>query len=138
MIINFIISLLVFVLLDAFWFSVFMGDFARAELLGLLDIKNGLIDVKFIYACLAYFSMSIAASVFLAPLIKRFSLQKTLIYSALMGFILYGIFDFTNMALLKNYSLSFLILDITWGTLIYMIVGVILRYQSAVREKFLK
>lgn len=130
----FFISIAVFVGLDAIWFEIFMGDFARAELSEILNIKNGLIEVKYLYAIGAYIVMGLASSLFLAPKIKGKDLRYTLIQSALMGFILYGIFDFTNMALLKNYSLLFLIMDIAWGTVLYMLVGAIIHFLPNIKK----
>jgi uncharacterized membrane protein len=40
----------------------------------------------------------------------------------LLGFCIYGIFDFTNIAIFKNYSLLPALLDTVWGGVLFYIV----------------
>ena len=44
-----------------------------------------------------------------------------------MGFVVYGIFDMTNMAILKNYPLLFAAVDMSWGTFAFIVVSAILK-----------
>jgi uncharacterized membrane protein len=38
--------------------------------------------------------------------------------AAIFGMVLYGVFDFTNYAMFKNYDLSVAVIDTTWGTIL--------------------
>jgi len=40
----------------------------------------------------------------------------------LLGFCIYGVFDFTNIAIFKNYSLLPALLDTLWGGVLFYIV----------------
>jgi uncharacterized membrane protein len=42
--------------------------------------------------------------------------------AGLIGLATYAVYDFTNLATLKNYSLEFAIADTTWGGILFMIV----------------
>ena len=42
-----------------------------------------------------------------------------------MGLLVYGVFDMTNMAILKNYPIPFLLADMAWGTVVFGIVSVL-------------
>ena len=39
--------------------------------------------------------------------------------AALLGLVIYGTFDFTNYAMLKNYDLKIAIMDTVWGSLLF-------------------
>ena len=44
--------------------------------------------------------------------------QTTLLYGALFGFLCYMTFELTSMSLLKQWSWTVVIVDITWGTFV--------------------
>ena len=44
----------------------------------------------------------------------------------LMGLATYAVYDFTNLATLKNYSLAFALVDSLWGGILFSIVKLIL------------
>ena len=48
--------------------------------------------------------------------------RKPLSDAFLLGFCVYGIFDFTNIAILKNYQLIPAIVDTIWGGVLFYIV----------------
>jgi uncharacterized membrane protein len=58
------------------------------------------------------------------------SIKESAIYGALYGFSLYGVYEFTNYAIIKTWSLSMLFVDIIWGTFICGLTAVFLRYIS--------
>lgn len=43
----------------------------------------------------------------------------------LLGFCIYGIFDFTNLAIFKNYSYITAFMDMTWGGILFYLVTLI-------------
>lgn len=58
------------------------------------------------------------------------SIKESAVYGALYGFCLYGVYEFTNYAIIKTWSLSMLFVDILWGTVLCSITAVFLRYVS--------
>jgi uncharacterized membrane protein len=48
--------------------------------------------------------------------------RKPLSDAFLLGFCVYGIFDFTNIAILKNYQLIPALVDMVWGGVLFYIV----------------
>ena len=44
--------------------------------------------------------------------------QTTLLYGALFGFFCYMTFELTNMSLLKQWSWTVVVVDISWGTFV--------------------
>ena len=46
--------------------------------------------------------------------------------AGLLGLVIYGTFDFTNYAILKNYDLKIAIMDTVWGSLLFAITTLVL------------
>jgi uncharacterized membrane protein len=50
------------------------------------------------------------------------SANKPAFDAFILGFCVYGIFDFTNMAIFKKYNLKTAISDTLWGAILFFIV----------------
>ena len=71
------------------------------------NIQGSKLNIKPIYAFITYIFIPIGLLVFVYPKIDNKNwLQTSLIYGFLFGFISYGIFDFTNLALIDKYPLD--------------------------------
>jgi len=49
---------------------------------------------------------------------------------AILGFIIYGVYDLTNFAIIKNWPLKITFIDIAWGTFLVGIVSFLTKYIS--------
>lgn len=112
----FIASLIIFAILDFIWLGKIAIGFNTEQLQEIGRMENGELSVLKLPAVLVYLVMAMALTVFAAPHIQSDSLVISLIYGALLGFAAYGIFDLTNLAILKNYPLKFALVDMAWGT----------------------
>ena len=81
--------------------------------------------VKLDGAVLAYVFLATVMIVFLPPLVK--STDRSLLASfktaGLLGACIYGIYNFTNLATLADYSLKAAMIDTLWGMTLFTIVG---------------
>ena len=48
-------------------------------------------------------------------------LKYALRFGGIIGFVIYGVFNTTNLAMFKRYSFPLAVIDIIWGTLLYTI-----------------
>lgn len=48
-------------------------------------------------------------------------LKYALRFGGVVGFVVYGVFNTTNLAVFKRYSVPLAIIDIIWGTLLFTI-----------------
>ena len=55
-------------------------------------------------------------------------LPKSSLDAFLLGLCTYAVYDFTNYATLRNYSLRFAIMDSLWGGILFLIVYQLLKY----------
>lgn len=107
--------------LDMIW----LGYIARPYYEKLL---NPIINVKFnLWAGIAFYLFYIVGIYIfvLMPGIEAKSLQKTVLLAALFGFICYMTYDLTNMATIKDWPVTVVIIDILWGVVVTAITSVV-------------
>lgn len=119
----FTMSLILFVGLDFVWLGFVMSDFNMRQLAEIGRIENGKFQMNFYAAAVTYFLMALAVTEYVLPKLKaQDSLKKKFMTGATMGLIIYGVFDMTNLAVLKNYPLEFILPDMAWGSVVFGLV----------------
>ena len=105
---------LVFFGLDFVWLSRVAIGFYRSQ------IGETLRDRPNMLAAGLFYLFYIAGIVYFAvlPGLQKDSLAVACLNGALLGLIAYGTYDMTNLATLKNWSLSVSIVDMLWGTVL--------------------
>jgi uncharacterized membrane protein len=63
-----------------------------------------------------------AAIVVYLAMIYLLSLAVSAAHAFTIGFCTYAVYDFTNYALLKDYDLSFAVMDTIWGGILFALV----------------
>jgi len=90
-------------------------------------VQGSTIQLNFIGGALSYLFLIIGLFVFSIPMItneynknkKQSLLLLSMLYGGVLGLVIYGVFNTTNMAIFKNYDVSVAIMDTTWGFFIY-------------------
>ena len=82
-------------------------------------IQNSEAKLNKVSAAFTYVMMIILMHQFVIN--KNFTNQKVF----LLGFLTYGIFDFTNMAIFSEYDIFIAIQDTIWGGLLFMVTNII-------------
>lgn len=112
----FIAAFIVLVLLDLIWFRLFMGTFFRQEL---ASIARPAGQTSIPSALAAWALLSVGIVFLVLPRIAPGAVWwHALLWGALFGLVVYGTYDFTNYAILKDYPFRFLAVDVLWGTVI--------------------
>ena len=122
---EFVLSLVFFIALDAAWFMLIASSFYKAHLGPLLRLTDGAVQPNWYAAACVY--------VLLALGITFFVLGKSpvLLYGALFGLIVYGVYDFTNLALFRGWTLSVVLVDVAWGVVVCSLVAWLTTLVSA-------
>lgn len=101
----------VFFALDLLWLGVVAKGFYRAQMGHLLrpDVRWG--------AALSFYLIYVAAIVVLcvAPAVEKQSIGRALALGALFGLAAYAAFDLTSLALLKEFPVKVVFVDLAWG-----------------------
>ena len=104
----------VFFALDFLWLGVVAKDFYRSALGSLLLERPNMT------AAVVFYLLYVAGIVLfaVAPALATESWQKAVVLGALFGFFAYSTYDMTNLATLKGWPLSVVVVDIAWGALL--------------------
>ena len=111
------IGFVAFTVLDLIWIGVVASKLYHGQIGHLLNLVDGEMKVN-IPAALATWVLIVGGIVlFVVPKVPAdASLIAPLLWGALYGFILYGVYDLTNYAVLKGWPLAITLIDIGWGT----------------------
>jgi len=105
---RFVTALVILLLLDAVWLTANAPTSRRV----IAGIQSTPLQIRWTPALLVY--LLIAAGVtFFAP---GDTLLETGSHGALLGLVIYGVYDLTNYATLRAYPLTYALSDIAWGT----------------------
>jgi len=107
--------LVVCLFLDALWlgsrFSYYQNLFA--------DIQKSPLTIRFLPAAAVYILIALAIWFFVFQVADSSVAKnpgKAFAVGATLGFSMYGLYDLTNFATLKGYTLEMTLVDMAWGT----------------------
>lgn len=112
-----IIAACIFIALDLIWIAGFASKFYLRELGFLAQVEDGKIVFNLgvglaVQAILSFgLTVGIMCAIQLSP-----SLLNAILSGAFMGFVIYFVYDGTNLSFVKNWSVTATIVDIMWGT----------------------
>jgi uncharacterized membrane protein len=104
----------VFFIIDLIWLGVVARGFYQKNLKYILSP-----NVNW-SAALVFYLIYIGGILIFAvlPAVAKDSLRHAVLWGALFGFFTYMTYDLTNLALLKNWPLNIVIVDILWGVVL--------------------
>ena len=103
----------VFFAIDMVWLGFVAKNFYQSQIGHLLG------DVNWT-AAVVFYLIYIVGIIFFAvsPAIQAGSVQKAIFLGALFGFFCYATYDFTNLATLKDWPMTVVIVDVIWGAVL--------------------
>ncbi len=107
--VGWIAALVALAVLDAAWLGVIARDFYRDKLGSLL------VDPPRWSAAIAFYVLH-TVGIVVFPLALSGSWLASLLYGALFGLVVYGVYDMTNLATLRGWPASLAFVDLAWGT----------------------
>lgn len=109
---TYLITFIVFFVIDLFWLGFLAKDLYRAELGNFMAAKTNwpaaIIFYLIFFPGLIYYAVN--------PALDSGSWLEALKLGALFGFITYLTYDMTNLATLKDWPIKITIIDILWGS----------------------
>jgi len=104
----------VFFLIDLVWLGVIARDFYRSQIGSLMA------DPIVWWAAILFYLLFIAGIIFFAvlPGLDAGSWTKALALGAAFGFFAYMTYDLTNLATLRGWPITLVVVDIAWGTVL--------------------
>jgi uncharacterized membrane protein len=86
------------------------------------------VNIRWWSAIVAYILMTAAILLFVVKISDN--PWWGLLWGALLGLIIYGIFNFTNLAIFTNYNWTSALIDTSWGILLFGITGALATLAS--------
>lgn len=112
--------MLVFMLLDMIWLGFLMGPFYKQQLGEMLALYGGEIVINGPAAVATYVCLALGPYFFIFPHSDRnTSLSWFAFQGALMGLVVYGVFEFGNKSFLLAWGWPLVFVDLAWGIFVY-------------------
>lgn len=111
-------ALIVLSVSDALYLSTYGNNFVRM----ITKIQASQMKVRIIPAIIVYILIFGAWVYFIYNVRKRYTLKENVLRGFILGFTTYGIFDFTNLAIIKGWELRNAIVDTFWGGILYALI----------------
>lgn len=125
---QFFVGLLSFAVLDGLWLGLLMKSFYRDHLGPLaMTAPDGSLSPIWPATIPVYLMMSLGLVLFVLPRAYDAPLLTLAGYGAVFGWILFGVYDLTNYATLRNYSPVLAMVDMAWGGVSCAITAVVMR-----------
>ena len=122
---EFLIILAVFYIIDIVYLKIVSGSYNSA----IKKIQGSPLRIKGGFALITYLIMTLALYYFII------SKGGNYLDAVVLGVSLYGIFNFTNMAILKDWPISLAITDTMWGGVLFLLT--IMVYQKLTPKKYI-
>ncbi len=112
--IQYLVALVILLIIDSLWLGFIMKKFYHTELGTLMRTVDGQFKPVLWAAGMVYFALALGIVVFVLP--RTAELTQSFLYGVCLGFIIYGVYDFTNLATIQNWSLKLTFADVAWGS----------------------
>ena len=100
---------IIMVLLDSVYLTAFKKHFANQ----ILIVQSKPMSVQMLPVIVTYCILVFGLYYFI---IKQ---RKSVMDAALLGFVIYAVYEFTNKSIIKDWTYFTAILDVTWGTILF-------------------
>ena len=114
-----LIALILFLVLDA----LYLGSTTNHWNNVLLRIQNSNLNVNLISAAFVYFLIFFGWYYFVySSYLVHNSINTAIKDAFFLGLTTYGIYEFTNYAIFDNWDIITVIMDMSWGAILYTVV----------------
>lgn len=111
------ITTIIFLLLDSIWLGFLSKQLYIENIGSLLRLNGDSIQPNWLAAIVVYIALISGILLFVLPKAGNNPLLA-LIWGGFFGFVTYATYDFTNLAVLANWSLKISIIDTIWGMIL--------------------
>lgn len=118
-----LIVTLLFMVIDAVWLGLIMKDDYQSAV---YNVQRSPLEIRWLPAVVTYLLMAIALEYFVLGVTENKETPRWL-RGAVLGLIIYGIFNGTNNAIFKGWDIGIAIKDTMWGTIVFAIVAQLMR-----------
>ncbi len=118
---TFFIALLFIIVLDLLWVGFLANSFYKNEVRPILKLDGESISPRWYAVVPVYMLLALGFALFVVP--HASSTVQAAGLGALLGLVIYGVYDFTNLALLASWTLRITLVDVAWGAVLGALVS---------------
>jgi uncharacterized membrane protein len=106
----YIVALPVFLIIDFLWLGFIASGFYKSQIGFLMG------EVRWVAALIFYAIFALGLTFFaIYPAVTKGTYATALVLGALFGFFTYATYDLTNLATLRGWPVTLVVVDILWG-----------------------
>ncbi len=114
-------------LLDLLWIGLIASSFYKSQIGHLLNMMEGDMQVNIPAALATWAVIVTGVQVFVVSrTAASCSMLQAIFWGAAFGAVVYGVYDLTNYALLKDWPLAVTVVDILWGAVVCSLTAVVM------------
>jgi len=125
---NYILFSMLYLFVDLIWVSIMYKVFYKEQL---EKIQKQSLTFKYVPAILAYITLLIIMFYICIPLSKYYKQYHPSLVFGLVGFCVYGVYNFTNGAIFADYDYRFITIDTLWGLCSFTLFGLFYSYSGS-------
>ncbi len=114
----FLMAFIIFIITDMIWLGFIAKNMYFQHYSPWLRLTQNQLQPIWWSAIAVYLLFATSIVFIILPLAQE-SILRAAAYGALLGFIIYGVYDFTCLAIFKNWPVKMAFVDIAWGTFLY-------------------
>ena len=114
-------ALVTLAVLDAIYLSTYGKNFSQM----IVKIQGKPISLKVPPTIVVYVLIFGAWTYFIYNVRNRYSIRENVLRGFILGLTTYGIYDFTNLAIIDGWELRNAIVDTLWGGILYALVTLV-------------
>jgi uncharacterized membrane protein len=107
--IEYLFTAIIFVVLDGIYLNLIKNYFNEQ----IKSVQGSEIKINLVSAAITYIFLIYGLNYFI---IKK---NRSVSDAALLGLIIYGVYEFTNLSIIKNWYILTTIIDTTWGAVLF-------------------
>ena len=111
-VVDFLKTYALFLLIDIVYLSVLRGSFMKQY----FSKFGGYHEHIMVYGAIAWALLAFGLEYFVIS--QTNNKYQSFIKGALLGLVIYGVYDFTNMATIKRWTTGFVVQDVLWGVIL--------------------
>ena len=123
--IDYLVSGVIFVILDGLYLNLIQKYFNKQ----IKSIQGTDIKINYTAAAITYIFLIFGLNYFIIQ--KHKSIKE----AALLGLVIYAVYEFTNLSLFTNWSILTVLIDTTWGAVLFALTTVIVYNITGVNKK---
>lgn len=117
MVVDIILYSLLLVIVDYFYLRYIGQSFGNM----VEKIQGKSMKVRMLPAAVVYMCLVVAWYVFVYLDMERHNRYSNILRAGLLGFLIYSVFDFTNLAIIDSYRVDLAVLDSLWGGMLFVV-----------------